>query len=840
MAFNLLQRNAFFVAKRRPMKLNQTFTLLLIFYISLVNAQDWLQNFKITEEPRIALNDFGSAISTFDGIVAYGVDRARIGTFEKAGKVYLAKADCEGWSVYQELTAPAPADYGGFGNRVLLKDDWLLISGAGLIFGNSSIYVFEKGDDDMFILRQRIDHPEGNVNERFGFNFDLGGNTMVITATNRSIVGSGHYAYPLTQGWAYSYVNNGDGNWQYVQKIEASDGEPLDHFGRSISIDDNTMVIGAPREGSNRSGAAYIFVKNVATNTWNEIKKLVSDDYRGLQMNYGHSVKIEDNIIAVSSYQDKNYNYDSLVPGVTNSNGAVYLYRTDSNSNWVHYQKLTITDATALELKFGSGLELYKDQLAVGGQELIYDNTGVLSDMDAKVYMFRKDGNDFWNPYEVIDPNQNSTTYGESISIYEQDMFVSARWDNYDADDKNYISSSGSVYLYNTYEFEPTEKPVLKASPTIRACADLGNGFSSGFDLSNVEESLAENINDYVFYYWDGQGNELPSPLPAIYANSSPYSETISVRIENKNNAHCFEESEIKLETISPFELNEIPDLLACGVDGSSFGLFDISSLNEMLVSDPDEYTFLYYNELGNDISEAIASPYRNTVENREELNIIVTHKNTSCTQEQTVFLNVVRSVAHEVPELYSCTTAVNGMVAFDTSGIRNQLLGDQTNKTIQFFDENNVLLNGPLPNPYYLNPDTVQTITAVVQDVTHGCSTETFITFSSTDCPDDREPVDNSPTEEEDSLSLLDIPPFFTPNSDGVNETWFITSNSKVVENYVIHIFDRYGKLLEMMNINNSWDGRYQGHDMPSSDYWYKVTLNNLILTSGHFTLKR
>lgn len=207
MAFNLLQRNAFFVAKRRPMKLNQTFTLLLTFCFSFVNAQDWLQNFKITEEPRIALNDFGSAISTFDGIVAYGVDRARIGTFEKAGKVYLAKADCEGWSVYQELTAPAPADYGGFGNRVLLKDDWLLISGVGLIFGNYSIYIYEKGDDDMFTLRQRIDHPEGNVNERFGFNFDLGGNTMVITATNRSIVGSGHYAYPLTQGWAYSYVN---------------------------------------------------------------------------------------------------------------------------------------------------------------------------------------------------------------------------------------------------------------------------------------------------------------------------------------------------------------------------------------------------------------------------------------------------------------------------------------------------------------------------------------------------------------------------------------------------------------------------------------------------------
>lgn len=822
------------------MKLIQIPILLLLFCFSKVNAQEWIQNFKITEPTRVADNSFGSAISTFDGIVAYGVDQAHIGALNNAGKVYLAKADCEGWPVYQELTAPNPTDYGGFGIRVLLKDKWLLISGVGLIQGNHSVYVYKKGDDDTFTFRQRIDHPEGTVNESFGFKFDLVENVMVITAINRSIVGSGHYLYPLTQGSAYAYVNDGTGNWSYVQKIEASDREPQDHFGISISMDEETMVIGAPREGPKRSGAAYIFVRNVATNTWTEIKKIVSDDYRGFQTKYGHNVKIENGIIAVSSGQDPNYNYDSHVPGVTNSNGAVYLYRSYSNQNWVHYQKLTITDATATELRFGEGLELYEDQLAVGGQEWVYDTSGSLTAINAKVYMFSKDGNDNWIPNQILNPNQNSSTYGSLISIYEQDMFVNARWDSYDANDENYISSSGSVYLYNTYEFEPKEKPVLKPTPTIRACADLGNGFSTGFDLSAIEEELVEDPNGFIFYYSDEQGNELPSSLPANYANTTAYIETILVRIENKNNAHCFEESQITLETISAFELNEIPDLFECAIDGSSHGLFDISSLSTSLVTDPDDYDFIYYNEMGNDISDAIASPYQNMLENGEELTIIVTDKNTLCTQEQTVLLNVVNTFAHKVPVLYSCTTAANGMVAFDTSGISNQLVRGQTNKTIQFFDENNVLLNSPLPNPYYLNPDTVQTITAVVQDVAHGCLAETVITFSSTDCPDDSEPEDDSPAEEEDSLSLIYIPPFFTPNGDGINEIWNVTSNSEVVENYVIYIFDRYGKLLKTMGITDSWDGRYKGQDMPSSDYWYKITLNNSILATGHFSLKR
>ena len=73
------------------MRLNQIFTLLLAFCYFVSNAQEWIQNFKITEEPRIANNIFGSAISTFDGITAYGVDQAHIGAFDNAGKVYLAK-----------------------------------------------------------------------------------------------------------------------------------------------------------------------------------------------------------------------------------------------------------------------------------------------------------------------------------------------------------------------------------------------------------------------------------------------------------------------------------------------------------------------------------------------------------------------------------------------------------------------------------------------------------------------------------------------------------------------------------------------------------------------------
>ncbi|MNS47778.1 hypothetical protein D3C72_803200 [compost metagenome] len=81
-------------------------------------------------------------------------------------------------------------------------------------------------------------------------------------------------------------------------------------------------------------------------------------------------------------------------------------------------------------------------------------------------------------------------------------------------------------------------------------------------------------------------------------------------------------------------------------------------------------------------------------------------------------------------------------------------------------------------------------------------------------------------------------IPKFFTPNADGFNDTWEITGIND--QNYSIHIFDRYGKLLKVLEKNRSWDGNYNGIPLPSSDYWFQLILENGDTKKGHFSLKR
>jgi gliding motility-associated-like protein len=39
------------------------------------------------------------------------------------------------------------------------------------------------------------------------------------------------------------------------------------------------------------------------------------------------------------------------------------------------------------------------------------------------------------------------------------------------------------------------------------------------------------------------------------------------------------------------------------------------------------------------------------------------------------------------------------------------------------------------------------------------------------------------------------------------------------------IYIFDRYGKLLKQLSPSSAgWDGTYNGKQMPTNDYWFRV----------------
>ena len=86
----------------------------------------------------------------------------------------------------------------------------------------------------------------------------------------------------------------------------------------------------------------------------------------------------------------------------------------------------------------------------------------------------------------------------------------------------------------------------------------------------------------------------------------------------------------------------------------------------------------------------------------------------------------------------------------------------------------------------------------------------------------------------------VLDYPRYFTPNHDGIHDTWQIIGIDELPATR-IQIYDRFGKILKQLSPNSQgWDGVYNGKILPSSDYWFTLFLDDGREYAGHFTLKR
>ncbi len=68
-----------------------------------------------------------------------------------------------------------------------------------------------------------------------------------------------------------------------------------------------------------------------------------------------------------------------------------------------------------------------------------------------------------------------------------------------------------------------------------------------------------------------------------------------------------------------------------------------------------------------------------------------------------------------------------------------------------------------------------------------------------------------------------LDLPTAFTPNNDGLNDSFGAVAQG--VKDFKLVVYNRYGEIVFNSNsIDSKWDGTFKGRKVPAGGYMYEI----------------
>lgn len=305
--------------------------------------------------------------------------------------------------------------------------------------------------------------------------------------------------------------------------VKASTVDEADRFGRSVALDGDTLVVGAPDEDADTgidgtqsddtavdSGAVYVFTRVGAT--WTQQAYLKASNVQGSDR-FGFTVAVSGDTIAVGAPGE-----DSAAPGVNGdeadnsleSTGAVYVF-TRSGASWSQqaYLKASNPDSTD---SFGVALGLSGDTLAVGANWEDSTATGVNNDetddtavQSGAVYVFTRSSNT-WSQQAYLKASNTDAgdEFGTALALDGNTLAIGA-WEEDSAatgvngsESSNASDTSGAVYVFTRSGVTWTQQAYLKASNTM---VGAQFGFSVALSGDTVAVGAPEHQTGAVYIF---------------------------------------------------------------------------------------------------------------------------------------------------------------------------------------------------------------------------------------------------------------------------------------------------------------------------------------------------
>lgn len=414
------------------------------------------QGFTVTERPQAGMGPLTITMA-LDGVRAGCVEadgRGVMLTKLNGGTLYhysgLAVRDAEGKEAYAWLQAKAEAiqicvddvnlkyplyidpviqefklsasdgtSYDVLGYSVAVSGDTVVVSAHGDDIGlnddQGSAYIFVKpsgGWTENMIEAAKLTASDGSGGDGFGTSVAISGDTVVVGA-HYDDIGS-----KLNQGSAYIFMKppgGWAGNLTENAKLTASDGDSTDYFGESVAADNDTVVVGAPRNRYDKyPQAAYVFVK--PESGWASMTQtaiLTASDGAWTD-SFGSSVAISGDTVVVGARFHNS------------SQGAAYVFvrPEDGWADMTQSTKLTACNGIAY---FGRAVAVSGDTVVVGAD---HDNIGIKT-AQGSAYVFVKPFSGWvetptYNAKLIASDGNQDDYFGFSVAVSGETVVVGA------------------------------------------------------------------------------------------------------------------------------------------------------------------------------------------------------------------------------------------------------------------------------------------------------------------------------------------------------------------------------------------------------------------------------
>ena len=359
-----------------------------------------------------------------------------------------------------------------FGSKVTLAGDILVVGDSSYsddsnVSAKGIIHVFVR-NGAAWNLQATLKASNPDPDDSFGVSIAVSGNTIVVGAPGESSNATGvngeqsNNSMPKA-GAAYVFVRTGT-TWSQQAYLKASNTRAQTFFGSSVTVSEDTVVVGAAGSSPNLStGAAYVFTRTGTT--WSQQALLqATNGHPDDRFGYSAVTLVGNTLVLGAEYHSSK----------AAAAGAAYVY-VRSGATWTQQGFLTAANGVAGD-NFGSSVALSGDTVAVGAR---------LADT---VYVYVRNGTTWSQQAFFKDTKkQNGDSFSESVAL-AGNLLVSGN---------AFFTRNGTTWGEQTYFKTPFPAP----------SSYMGNSAAMSGNTVVLGDALAEYAYIYVY-------------LPPIIVNS--------------------------------------------------------------------------------------------------------------------------------------------------------------------------------------------------------------------------------------------------------------------------------------------------------------------------------